>query len=977
MEGLINITTTFSYYKSCIIMRELIEKVKNSCKYIAFNDNNLVSLHQNVKECLQSNIKPIIGLTFTVEYNEFKFQVTSYVLNDKGFSNILKINYFGDNPILFESLIDINDGLLFIIDFNELYNKLNHNDAETTRVIKIFKQSLNNFNLGFALNTKYYHVDCIHYLEKNIRELGINIYPFHYFCYLDAGDKELYTLIRTLKSHQKVSIKNDYNILSIPTLNDFYSKYKFLTDIDNIAKQVTFNYPVIKYNIPIYPNELNLSSNDYLKKVALEGLESRLKNKFVYKKEDYINRLNSELQVILDCGFSDYFLVVYDLLKYCRANSILYGPGRGSCVSSLVSYALKITSIDPIQYELIFERFLTKDRVGMPDIDIDICSDRRGDAINYLINRYGSANIASLSVFEHMTLDANSKDIYNFYSINETRIGVISTMIKSNKIDISDTEALTIKNVNDSLSKLYKSYKTHPSGIIIADKSLFKYIPTTYVSQVNQIQYEESTTKSFGLLKLDLLSSNFLTSIKKMDILIKEKERDFDLFSISLNDDKTFLNFQTKSDDIFQLSSEISQNLLKTSPISRFIDLAIIMSLIRPGASKYIDLFVKNKSNPSSIKYLHDDLKPILQSTYGVLLFQEQVMTIASKIAGYTLREADLLRKYISDKDSTKFLKEKEIFISRGINNGYDKEMLESLFENLLLFGSYGFNKSHAVAYSYLSYLQMYIKTHYPLEYYTSLLNNDHDKIKTILGDLYLNKITLLKPSINESHLQYKIENQSIRMPLSSINGISNDLSSEIIKERERWKFISLSDFRQRTGVNESEFVMLVHGYALDEFGLNHNTLIENQAMFFGTTFMTDSINRLEFDNNQLSINERNCFGVNIFCNPFIEYKKFLDLHPNVIKISEYVKKSKNEKEVTLVIGFVSNSREITDKKGNKMAFLTITDNITDLTITMFSTEYSIFVNEDTKTPFVFSIEYSKYQDKDSYRVIKLLKISR
>ena len=666
-------------------------------------------------------------------------------------------------------------------------------------------------------------------------------------------------------------------------------------------------------------------------------------------------------------GFSDYFLIVWDFIKYAKMNQIFVGPGRGSAAGSIVSYVLGITNVDPIKYQLLFERFLNPERITMPDIDIDFQDNRRDEVIQYVQNKYGIRCVVQIATFGTFQSRSAWRDLARIHDVETQLINKVATYIYS---------GMTLKEIyekNHELREFFSSYpkleniyqeamkieglprhtSIHAAGVIISDHDLTDYTaimegPTgIYVSQ-----YEAEDLESIGLLKMDFLGLKNLSMLQQIITLIQTKsDPTFNLGRIDFNDDLTYqmiTNGQTTG--IFQLESEGMRQVLKKVRPSNLEDIIACNALFRPGPMESIPLFAARKHQEQPIDCYHPSLENILQNTYGIIVYQEQIMQIASVVSGYTLGEADVLRRAVSKKKKDVLEEEEVKFVSKAIERGYTPEIANQLYALILKFANYGFNRSHAVAYSMIAYQMAYLKAHYPAYFMSVALSNvigserhtaDYIKEAKQLG------LTILPPSVNKSGLTYQIEEQSIRFSLLSIKHIGLNLARQLIEERQNERFKSVYDFVIRTKrfMNQRAYEGLIDVGALDEFGYNRATLHHNLeaildfSKYDGGLFETDF--EIQVMTKELSQIER-----------MKREKELLGFYLNSHPIHLMSKPAKENGwycpsdivHLTLsqatFVGFVEKFREIRDRKGNLMGFMEITDEHMSLSVTIFSDVY-------------------------------------
>ena len=670
-------------------------------------------------------------------------------------------------------------------------------------------------------------------------------------------------------------------------------------------------------------------------------------------------------------GFVDYFLIVYDYVLYAKKNDIFVGPGRGSAAGSLVSYSLGITNIDPIKYDLLFERFLNINRKKMPDIDIDFESDKRINMIEYVKNKYGFDKVAVGLTFNNYKAKLILRDLAKLLKVDSN---VFDKFIKNINSSLSLKENYQnekvkkyiemyseLKNLYDisyHLEGLKKNTSTHAAGVIISSEKLGKIIPISNEDGTLKTGIEMPYLEKMGLLKMDFLALEKLNIISK----VSKKIKNFNINNIPLDDKKTLkIFYDADTDDIFQFESSYAKSVLDKLKITSFNELTVSLALVRPGANKQIDEYLKNKKEGIN---LTGDLADILGATYGTIIYQEQVMKIFEKVGGYSLFEADDIRVAISKKKEDIINAQHDKFVSGGIKNGYSKEFVEKLFNKIKEFGGYGFNKSHSVAYALVSYQMAYLKANYPKEFMFYLLENNKDisKCEKILSSLKNSGYKLLKPNINYSIDKYAEKNGYILLPLNIIRGLTDDIISKIIRVRENG-FNDIFDFFVKTNsfLNNETYLILIKSGALDIFKINKQTMIKNIDVILNYASIYSEglgkpilIKYPEYDDTTLREFEILSYGMYITNHPCSKYK-------DVIKVENI--KNYLFKNINMVL-LIKSIRTIKDKKGGEMAFLECEDETGKVNLTMFSSLYA--KNNDLKANelIIVNVKVSKRFDK-------------
>lgn len=923
----LKITTEYSLLKSLIKLPDLISFLnENNIKECAICDENLNGFMDFYLKCKENNIKPIIGLDTVFE----SMHIYVYAKNYFGYQELLKIDYLKDNMNL--SYLE-NSNLLVIIPFKsiDIYEKLKYKDNVYIGFCNDIEK-----NNALLISDKIVYVDNVRCLFKK---------DISYLKYLKMlNDNFVYND----NAYYKTSSFED-----IQTTNEF-------------SKQINLEIPFDKKYIPKYNNSDN--NYEYLKKLCILGLNKRFNGKVSNK---YKERILYELDVINKMGFVDYFLIVYDYVLYAKKNAIFVGPGRGSAAGSLVSYSLGITNIDPIKYDLLFERFLNINRKKMPDIDIDFESDKRINMIEYVKNKYGFDKVAVGLTFNNYKAKLILRDLAKLLKVDSN---VFDKFIKNINSSLSLKENYQnekvkkyiemyseLKNLYDisyHLEGIKKNTSTHAAGVIISSEKLGKIIPISNEDGTLKTGIEMPYLEKMGLLKMDFLALEKLNIISK----VSKKIKNFNINNIPLDDKKTLkIFYDADTDDIFQFESSYAKSVLDKLKITSFNELTVSLALVRPGANKQIDEYLKNKKEGIN---LAGDLTDILGATYGTIIYQEQVMKIFEKVGGYSLFEADDIRVAISKKKEDIINAQHDKFVSGGIKNGYSKEFVEKLFNKIKEFGGYGFNKSHSVAYALVSYQMAYLKANYPKEFMFYLLENNKDisKCEKILSSLKNSGYKLLKPNINYSIDKYAEKNGYILLPLNIIRGLNDDIISKIIRVRENG-FNDIFDFFVKTNsfLNKETYLILIKSGALDIFKINKQTMIKNidvilnYASIYSNGLGKPILTKYpEYDDTTLREFEILSYGMYITNHPCSKYK-------DVIKVENI--KNYLFKNINMVL-LIKNIRTIKDKKGGEMAFLECEDETGKVNLTMFSSLYA--KNNDLKVNelIIVNVKVSKRFDK-------------
>jgi DNA polymerase-3 subunit alpha len=697
-------------------------------------------------------------------------------------------------------------------------------------------------------------------LRELARELGVGLVVTNDVHYVDRDDHRYHDVLLCIQTNSTVDQEDRLRFSSDQFYLKSYQEMKeafpgeeeALKNTRLIAERCNVEIEFGNYLLPRYEVPAGYDLDGYLEKLAREGLHRRYKEITPELEE----RLCYELSVIRDMGFSGYFLIVWDFIRFARENGIVVGPGRGSAAGSLVAYCLGITSVDPIKYDLLFERFLNPSRRTMPDIDIDFCYRRRPEVIQYVSRKYGEDRVAQIVTFSTMAARAAIRDAGRVYNVEYGRVDRLAKMVPE-VLNISIDEALAtspeLREVyeKDELARkiidtarhlegVIRQDSIHAAGVVIAHDELSNYTPLQRRGPEEEVvtQYDMEAIQDIGLLKMDFLGLRTLTVISDtLDNIRTSRGEELDIESIPLDDPKTFQLLQRGDTvGVFQLESPGMRTLLQEFRPDNFEDLIAVLALYRPGplGSGMVKDFVNRKRGKTPITYIHPDLEPILRPTYGVLVYQEQVMRIAVELAGYSMAEADNLRKAIAKSKAEELKKDREKFVQGMVSRGYRKDLAETIFDLVEKFGNYGFNKSHSTAYAVISYRTAYLKAHYPKEFMAALLSSvsgNKDKVPLFINECRKMGIKVLPPDVNESLKEFTPVEEGIRFGLSAIRNIGDGPAEKIIAQRqEGGPYRSLLDFCERLGagvLNKRALESLIKSGAFDCFGYPRNHLLK------------------------------------------------------------------------------------------------------------------------------------------------------
>jgi len=1012
----LHVHSEYSLLDGAIKIHNLVKKAHEyKMPAVAITDHgNMFGVIEFYQQAYSLGVKPIIGAevyiapkdrndkTHTKGLTEASYHSTVLVKNELGYRNLIKLislgyleGFYYKPRIDRELLTKYHEGLIFLSGCIKgeipLLCKRQKYDEAKKKILefqKIF--GVENFYLELLDHNLEEEKQINEYLIQASKELGVPLVATNDVHYINQSDAESHDILLCIQTNKNVEDKDRLKFSS----DQFYFKSpqemttlfshvpESISNTIEIAKRCNLELEFGHLHLPHYEVEKGYDLESYLRKLCYEGIEKRYKVITTSIKE----RLEYELDTIIKMKYTEYFLIIWDLICYAKSKSIPVGPGRGSAAGSIVSYALGITDIDPLKYNLLFERFLNPERVSMPDIDIDFCFERRDEIIEYVSNKYGKERVAQIITFGTMLSKAAIRDVGRVLNIPYNEVDRIAKLIPY-ELNITLTNALErvaeLKRLYESeegktkqlihtaikLEGLTRHASTHAAGIVISREPLTNLVPLYKDPKGEGIttQYAMSSIESIGLLKMDFLGLKTLTLI---DDVIKNIERTknikIKIEDIPLDDKPTYkLLSEGATIGTFQLESTGMRDLARRLKPDVFEDLIALVALYRPGplSSGMMDEFIKSKHG-GKVKYIHPALKSILEETYGMIVYQEQVMQIASSLAGFTLGQADELRRAMAKKIPEKMEKMRELFLSGTHKNGVNKELANNIFELMAKFAEYGFNKSHSAAYALISYRTLYLKAHYPIEFMAGLLTNElgnTDKISFYIVECRKMGIQVRPPDVNESFSDFTVVGKTIRFGLNGIKNLGHTAISSIVDAREtKGKFTSLYDFCERVNlrlVNRKVIESLIKCGAFDSLRVKRSQLLQilDNAIEIGSAVqkekesgqvsLFDSLEDFketqqelpdipEWPESKLLNFEKELIGIYITSHPLAKYEDEIKKYATCNTIS--LKEFKDKYQVTIG-GIIKSVKQITTKDDKQMAFVTLEDTISSVEIVVFS----------------------------------------
>ncbi len=898
----LHVHSEYSLLDGASQLPQLVEQARQlGMPGIALTDHGVMyGAVELIKLCLKAGIKPIVGVEGYIVNADPKVQagrIHKYhqvilAKNFQGYQNLVKLvtisHLEGEvgkgifrRPCIYKPLLEqYREGLIVTSAClgGEIPQALLQGRMDKAREIAVWYQE--HFGDDFYLEIQDHgsREDRIVNvaLTRLSKELGIKIIATndsHFTCAEDVSAHDALLCIQTGKlitEEKRLRYTGTEYLKSADQMAKLYRDHldqetvntAIKTTLEVCAKIEPYDQKLFgEARMPNYPVPQGYTADSFLEHCIYQGIKERFFERGIMDEDQdpYRKRLRFEIETIEKMGFSNYFLVVWDYIRFARERKIPVGPGRGSAAGSLVAYALRITNIDPVKYDLLFERFLNPERKSMPDIDTDFCIERREELIEYVTQKYGTSHVAQIITFNRLTSKAVLKDVARVMDIPYGDADKMAKMIpvsrgKPAKLKVmigDDTPAPEFKQayLNDPkvtawldmalrLENVNKNYGVHAAGVVISRDCLDQIVPLQRNKEGQVItQYYMEDIADLGLLKMDFLGLRNLTLIEQaIDWIAKTNSQRIDIDTIPIDDPETYkLLSAGELAGIFQLESSGMKQIVKDLKPSCIDDVCAILALYRPGPldSGMIPIFISRKHDPRQIQYACPELQPILKDTYGTILYQEQIMRIAQDLGGYSLGQADLLRRAMGKKKLSEMEKHRETFIDGAAKNGVAQEVARDLFEQMVVFAEYCFNKSHSMAYGYITYQTAYLKAHYPVEYLAALLSSikgDQDKVQRYLADCSTLNIPIQPPDINRSENDFTPVKGAILFGLGAVKNVGEGVIEEILKvRREAGSFNDLSDLCSRlSGVNKRALEALIKCGALDQLHSNRKQLLQD-----------------------------------------------------------------------------------------------------------------------------------------------------
>lgn len=1017
-------------------------KIKDIPKYVKSVGQTAVALtdHGNMfgavefyNVCKEENIKPIIGCeVYVAPTSRFEkmrirnlpyFHLVLLVKNEIGYKNLSFLvssgfieGFYVKPRIDLELLREHSEGLIALsaclagqVPSAILAGDISDAKEHVKTMLDIFGREnyyleLQNHGISDQLTVNEGLIEIAE--ELNVELVCTN--DVHYLSKEDSYTQSVLMAVQmgtTLeKAKNEAFATNEFYLKSANEMQILFGKYKNACENTvKIAEMCNFDFEFGVTKLPVYPLPQGVNSKDFLSDLAYKGFENRINNgQIVFTEEHnekvYRERIEYELSVINTMGYNDYFLIVWDFINFAKTNDIPVGPGRGSGAGSLVAYLLQITDVDSIKFDLLFERFLNIERVSMPDIDTDFCYERRDEVIEYVKEKYGSDHVSQIVTFGTMASKAAVRDVGKVLDVPYADIDTVSKLISLKHLPtlkecLEENDELRRLYENDNLIKkmidtamkvegMPRHASTHAAGVVITDKPIVDYLPLSTNGGVVVTQYDMDTVAKLGLLKFDFLALRYLTIISDTVKLIRKREKNFRIESIPMDDEKTYKFISSgKTEGVFQLESAGMRQVLTKLQPETIDDIIACIALYRPGPMDSIPTYIERRHDKSKISYKTPLLEPILRSTYGCIVYQEQVMQIFSKIAGYSYGRADIVRRAMSKKKEEEMKKERSVFISGAISNGVSEKVANELFEDMESFAKYAFNKSHAAAYAVISYRTAYLKARYPKEYYASLITSvlgSVDKMTEYIEECSKKGIKILQPDVNYSYTTFSVDSGNIRFGLLALKNVGRSLINSIIEEREKnGKYESFEDFIYRlreADINKRQIEALIKVGAFTSLGKNRSQLIKvyehavESAMSITrttqggqlditslmgaedlkeTTIKIDYPEVEEFEQNELLLMEKDIAGLFFSGHILDAYSNHIEtIKPktilSIVGNQEEIIGAKDKDKVK-VVGIITSRVMKKTKHDDNMAFIKLEDASGEIEVIVFPNQYVKF----------------------------------
>lgn len=1052
----LHLHTCYSLGSGTIKIDDLIQTaLKNNIKALALTDHlNIFGAIKFYNKCIASNIKPIIGCEIPVFSNDNKNLGNIVLLcqNINGYHNLNKIlsnihtsrsSYLGANLDILKKynsdLICLSGGRNGLCGVSIINNSSTIIEDKLTCISKIYQ---NKFYIEIDRTSRMNENNYIYESLRLASKLQLPVMASNDVLFMSETDFEANEVKVAINTKTKLDDRvnqvdyspNQYFKTATDMKSLFSDIPSAISNISEIVKMCNFKMPKFKYHLPKFSNPTDKDDTTYFKDLCETGLKNYLSN-LSADKDKYNTRLNREIDVIQKMGFASYFLIVQEFIQWAKNNDVPVGPGRGSGAGSLVAFVLGITTIDPIKYNLLFERFLNPERISMPDFDIDFCMNKRQKVIDHIISTYGQDKVSQIITYSTLSARAVIRDVGRVLDFSYGFVDYIAKLVPFS-LGIKISEAL---KVSKELAKEYKTKDdvktiidfakkieglprgvgTHAAGIVISPSNITDFMPIYSLEDKDELitQFDKDDIESIGLVKFDILGLTTLTIMDEAVKLIEVNNKSFNLKDIPLDDNNVFKLLQNKmTTGIFQLESLGMKKYMAQLKPDKFDDIVALVALYRPGplGTNMVDDFISNKHG-AEIRYEHPSLKNILSETNGLILYQEQVMEIARSLGNYSLGDADLLRRAMGKKKQKEMEDHRSRFISGCKENNINSTISKSIFDKMEKFAGYGFNKSHSVAYAMLSYQTAYLKSYYPTEFYSAALSSDMDntnKIINLLTACKQSNIEIKLPDINNSNYKFSpLKDKVINYGLGAIKGVGENAARHIWEiKNSGGNYSSIDDFCSRVNlsmVNSGTIESLISSGCFDS--ISHKSRSENLSelqllisqghkkqidLASGQNELFDSISSIDSSNNASKqelvkiipsntelIKERKVLGYYLSSHPIKIYEKEIsDMNlKNISIINSSIINSSSSKFNSIVAGIIIDSRSQKISKNKFITIYKVDDSTHQINISFFEEKYLQYKNllkEDDLLFFSGEIFIDDYDSQLSMRAERVYSIT-
>ena len=1020
------VRTSADLLKSTIRMEELIPFLQaQKAKSCAMVNSKLYGLLPFWHALKNAGIHPVVGLAIQVEFtDEISLPLIIYAKNNEGYQNLLKISSSiairEDEKIPWRWLAAYSKGCAAVIstdaeqwfsESNLMYMQLAANTFQSDFYFGIARSG----GLVSPIEQKVFQLS---------QSLNVHCLAISECLFLNHEDHFAYKVASAIETGVKLNegIHSDRERQYVPRAAEWQNWYQdkpFLLENSRqfmLSCQVDLTHD--KHFMPKFPLQAGQTSEKMLAELAMAGLKERLQTNT--PGEDYLNRLQYELQVITSMGYADYFLIVADFMSFAKNANILTGPGRGSSASSLVAYCLNITQVDPLLYGLLFERFLNPERITLPDIDIDFVDAKRQEVIQYVANKYGKQHVAQIITFGTLSAKAVARDVARMFNFESETLAMISRLI-SNKPGITLQEAYATSEpfrkwveaeqirktwfqVANKLEGLPRNASTHAAGVVLSPMPLVDIVPIEQGHEgIYLTQWPMQEVEQIGLLKMDFLGLRNLTILENIRQSIYYTHKKWiDFNQIPLDDEKTFqLLRHGDTAGIFQLESDGMKNALREIAPTNFLDIVAVNALYRPGPMDFIPVYARRKAKREQVLMPHPILEQILKETYGVIVYQEQIMQIAHVFAGFTFGQADLLRRAVSKKKREVLEQQEHAFVNGAVSKGYSEHIAKEVYELIVRFADYGFAKSHAVAYSIISYQMAYLKANFPANFYAAIMTNaigNQEKLFQLILEARNKGIEVLRPSIRKSQRVFTVEQGNIRFSLSAIKGVPTPLLQKIVAIRKLKEQPFEDIFDLAVSLSAAHFTRkvmepLIKSGALDDFERDRATLLAT----IDAAEKHATIVRPNEEENDLFASDSLIFGKPKYveAQPIpdkmkLQFEKeafgfYLSEHPVALERARWSEVNATTKGLLQVrpnsfiklVGMVEGIRQIRTKKGELMAFIQLQDEFGTTSATLFPQSYNEVIGWVKEDLIVYVEGVLEFRNGSSQIKVKTMKNSQ